>query len=286
MLDRTIGPSSDDRASARWREIKRYAATLHSEKPLDSLFELGYPSLTGDYSKPHISGVALALPSEQFALAGGTATVSHVPLTSVDLGQLSVRTASSSAVFTLVSSVDPWPFGTPSTSLRLVPYGECTFAVTSNDETAFTDRDSSEIQDASVEAMILAVPSSLRAPYARQLARRLMDLHSASTEDEEERELSSASLRWFLAFLRANSGLACPLVGLSAEGNIYATWKRGRDRLLSAHFLPSGEVRFVVFTPTPRRRKSVTRLTGATQVGALLETVRPHGVMSWVNREG
>lgn len=267
--------------------LRPFAGIELNEQGLDPSMESTLTPWTADVTKTYAYPASLAQPSELQPGGAYTASVGQLPEVWIDFGQQASMSSTSTAAFGLKSVTEPLTAHRHATPFRIVLRRQDCFVLKTSEESAFTERDTVEEQGESVEAMILAVPSSLAVPYANTLSRRLAELFAASRQEAEtELEMSRSSLRWFLDFMRSNAGLACPLVGLSPEGNIYAAWKRDRDALFSAHFLPSGLVRFVVFTPNPRHRGAVTRLSGATTASNLLDTVRPHGVLSWASREG
>lgn len=287
MLDRATNHQGALELREPRRALRPFSGTEFTEEDVDRFAEFPQTPWTANHPGTRASRTSLAQPSEVHAVGTYTATILHFPEAWVEVGRLPLTSFTSTAAFSFKSLTEPLTAYRHETPFRVVLRGQNCFVIKADEATAFTERDYLEGEGESIEAMILAAPSSLPVPYAGHLSRRLIDLLTASREEAEaEPEMSRSSLKWFLYFIRSNSQLACPLVGLSPEGNIYATWRRSRDALFSAHFLPSGLVRFVVFTPNPRQRNAVTRLSGATTASNLLDTVRPHGVLSWACREG
>jgi len=284
MLDRVH--KSRDPADPRERKtaVHAFAGTEFSEADVDLSFDSPLIRWTTNYPVPHPSRPSLAQSTELHPTTGYTSASLVPSIYSAELRELTFTYLAFPGSLSVKSLTDPVE---PTDRFTLVQRGENCFVLRTNENRPYTENSSIEVEEESVEATILAVPSSLPVSYAYLLSQRLAELLASSREEAgQEPEMSRSSLKWFLDFLKANSTLRCPLISLSPEGNIYATWRRNRDRLFSAHFLPSGVVRFVVFTPNPRERGAVTRLSGATTVSNLLDTVRPHAVLAWASREG
>lgn len=119
-------------------------------------------------------------------------------------------------------------------------------------------------------------------PHKERLVERLLTLLVITDEEEPDGPgIATGSLEAFLGFLQTNANFKFPSITLTPSGNIYATWKRSADEILSLHFLPAGDVRFVIFRPDERHVGQVTRLWGLTSLSSLLEVIKPHSVLSW-----
>jgi hypothetical protein len=119
--------------------------------------------------------------------------------------------------------------------------------------------------------------------YRDRFVARIKALLNAYAEENEGRAFSSDSLRALVNFLEENSGFNYPDLTLTPSGNMYAQWKSGKNKLLSIHFLPTSDTRFVIFKPNPKHKDRIIRISGSTTVDALLETIAPHGVMEWAS---
>lgn len=171
---------------------------------------------------------------------------------------------------------------TPLTEEHLYPFTWQNEAV----GTAFSTAEAADEAESAVNRLIADVRLATTIPFRHRLAQRLINLAEAAREDEDESQLSPHSLRHFIKFLRSNPRLKYPDVALTPTGNILAQWKAGSNKLLGVQFLPSGEVRFVLFAPEKLNDNSIIRLSGVVRLEALLSTVEPHGAASWIIDNG
>ena len=144
---------------------------------------------------------------------------------------------------------------------------------------AFAELDA--LRESSFRELIGRIRSSSALQDRDRLADRLEALLDAYKEENEGRALSPDSLRGLENFLEANPTFRRPALTATPAGNLYAQWKSGRDRLLSIHFLPTNDARFVIFKPNPRHTGRVVRISGSTTVDALADAVMPHNVLQW-----
>lgn len=136
----------------------------------------------------------------------------------------------------------------------------------------------------SVEDIIWHVGTTLPLRYRVRLASRLSELQKAVQEEEfDSHGISVRSLQHFVEFLEAYPGLRCPAVTLTPDRNIYASWKSGLDRVFSIHFLPDGDVRFVIFRPNDKHPRRTIRLSGTATVDVIMSIAAPHGVLGWAS---
>lgn len=117
--------------------------------------------------------------------------------------------------------------------------------------------------------------------YGEKLANRLGTLIEAYCDENQGRFLSADSLRGFVGFLEANPTFNYPALTVSPAGNLYAQWKSGNDKLLSIHFLPTGDARFVIFKPNPKHTGRSVHMSCSTTIDTLADAVVPHGVHEW-----
>ena len=84
--------------------------------------------------------------------------------------------------------------------------------------------------------------------HYRSLVHRLFMLSQYSKdEDPTGPGIVLGSLQNFYGFLRLHPNLRLPMVSLTPENNIYASWSD--ERVLSLHFLPDGDIHYVGFKP-------------------------------------
>jgi len=130
--------------------------------------------------------------------------------------------------------------------------------------------------------IISHIRSQLNITFAQQLADRLTSLTDVAKEEvPQEAPIAPQSLSNFLGFLQSVPNLKCPTVVLSPEKNIRAQWRAGPNRHFVVEFLPTGDARFVIFSPDSNQPEKTIRLSGSTSIDSLLETTEPHGVLSW-----
>jgi len=107
--------------------------------------------------------------------------------------------------------------------------------------------------------------------------------NDAKEEDSASLGISVGSLRNFYNFLRLHTNLKCPTISLTPDYNIYASWRGEQNRVFSVHFLPNGDVRFVIFKPNDRHPGRQIRLSGIATTDVLMETVVPDSVSDWIS---
>jgi hypothetical protein len=147
----------------------------------------------------------------------------------------------------------------------------------------FTQADLLDNEEGQVQELIFLIRMSLSIAYRESLANKLVTLFSdAKEEDHASIGIAADSLRSFYNFLRLHTNLKCPTISLTPEYNIYASWRAERNRVFSVHFLPSNDVRFVIFKPNDRHRERKIRLSGTATPDMLIETAAPYGVLDWI----
>ena len=149
-------------------------------------------------------------------------------------------------------------------------------------ESPFDKLDDLREEDERVREIISHVRGHLKADFAQQLADRLeFLLEAASEEYPDEVAILPESLRNFVSFLQSAPDLKYPDVMLTPSKNIRAQWRTAPNRHFAVEFSATGNAQFVVFSPDPNHPESIIRLTGLVSIDSLIETVRPHEVLSW-----
>jgi hypothetical protein len=142
-------------------------------------------------------------------------------------------------------------------------------------------------EEQSVDEIIRRIRTTLPARYRIKLATRIGELEQAVQEEEPDgRGIEARSLRQFFEFLKAYPALQCPIVSVTPDRNVYASWKVGTDRVFSVHFLPDGKVRFVIFYPNNKHAGDVIRVSGTATVDVVISVAAPHGILDWATDEG
>lgn len=137
-----------------------------------------------------------------------------------------------------------------------------------------------------IHELIFRFKTLLSVPYREGLANRLITLFKDAQEgDLISPAISVGSVRSFYDFLQlhAHSNLKCPSISLTPEYNVYASWKAEQGRVLSMHFLPSGDVRFVIFKPNDKHGSRKIRIFGIATADVVMGEVEPHGVQGWIS---
>jgi len=133
-----------------------------------------------------------------------------------------------------------------------------------------------------VHLFINHIKNNLIAPYRVRLAKRINDLFDFTIEDDPDGiGISADSLQHFIAFLQRYPELKYPDVVLSPERNIVSEWHVDYHHHFSVDFLPTGDVRFVIFRPNPKKPKKTDRLSGVSTWDCLYEIMGNNSVLSW-----
>jgi len=151
-------------------------------------------------------------------------------------------------------------------------------------ESPFDVLDGKLADEKKIRKLINYVRDESKIQFAEELAARLNFLHEvAKEEDPDEVPISPESLSNFIGFLQNTPNLRYPSVVLTPSNEISAQWRTAPNRHFAVVFLPTGETRFVIFTPNPGDPDKTDRLSGITSVDSLMETAQPHRVLEWAS---
>jgi len=151
-------------------------------------------------------------------------------------------------------------------------------------EDPFTQTDLLNKEENQVQDSIFQIRKSLSIPYHESLAKRLLTLfNDAKEEDSASLGIAVGSLRNFYNFLKLHTNLKCPIISLTPDYNIYASWRGKQNRVFSVHFLPNADARFVIFKPNDRHPERQIRLSGIATTDVLMETVVSEAISDWVS---
>jgi len=138
-------------------------------------------------------------------------------------------------------------------------------------------------EEALSQELIYRIKISRLIPYRENLANRLLDLYYyAKEEDPECVGIAAESLRSFNDFIHLHTNLKRPIISLTPDNNIYASW-RDNNRVFSIHFLPNADVRFVMFKPNDIHPERKIRVSGSATIDTLMETLAPHSLEEWIS---
>ncbi len=151
-------------------------------------------------------------------------------------------------------------------------------------ESPFDELDDKLTSEEKIEKLIDYVRGGSKIQFAQELAVKLNFLNEVVNEDPDEDSISIDSMRSFISFLQNTTNLKCPNVALTPSNEIHAQWRTAPNRHFAAVFLPTGETRFVIFTPNSKDPEMTDRISGLTSVDSLLETVQPHKVLEWASQ--
>lgn len=157
------------------------------------------------------------------------------------------------------------------------------FDLTENGDT-ITQSNLVNREEVLVQELIYRIKISKPIPYREDLAKRLLVLYyDAKEEDPECVGIAAESLRSFNDFIHLHTNLKRPIISLTPDYNIYASWRDEQNRVFSIHFLPNADVRFVMFKPNVKRPERTIRVSGSATIDTLMETVDPDCLEEWIS---
>jgi hypothetical protein len=134
-----------------------------------------------------------------------------------------------------------------------------------------------------VQELIFRIKRSRTISYRESLANRLLALfNDAKEEDLDCVGIAAESLHNFHNFIQLHTKIKCPIISLTPEYNIYASWRDEQNRVFSVHFLPNMDARFVMFKPNDRHPERKIRVSGLTTFDILMETLKPYCIEDWI----
>jgi len=134
-----------------------------------------------------------------------------------------------------------------------------------------------------VQELIFRIKTSRSISYRESLANRILALFKdAKEEDPDCIGIATESFRNFYNFIHLHTNIKCPIISLTPEYNIYASWRGEQNRVFSIHFLPNADVRFVMFKPNDRYPERKIRISGLATTDIIMETLTPYYLEDWV----
>lgn len=118
---------------------------------------------------------------------------------------------------------------------------------------------------------------------ASDIVERLTELDQLIREESAGAGLSEGSIKSFVRFMCDNTSIRRPYISASPDNELYATWKGPSPRRLSVRFLDR-DAKFVLMIPNVRHDLQQTILSGLTTVDTLIDTVAPHGALTWLQQ--
>lgn len=153
-------------------------------------------------------------------------------------------------------------------------------------ESPFTQSDLIDIVDKQVQQLIFRIRISISIPNNERIANRLNSLfNAAKEEDPDSPGISSDSIRSFYHFFKKYTNLKYPIITLTPDNDIYASWKGGQNQVFSVHFVSEEDTRFVIFRPNKNHPERKIISYGTDTVDTLLATVTFSGIWDWISDE-
>lgn len=177
---------------------------------------------------------------------------------------------------------------------KMVRYGNTAFVNQEESDTSIIDlpenRDSItqanllNSEEDQVQELIFRIKTSRSICYRESLANRLLALfNDAKEEDSDCVGIAAESLHNFHNFIQLHTKIKCPIISLTPEYNIYASWRGEQNRVLSIHFLPNVDARFVMFKPNDRHPERKIRVSGLATIDILMKILKPYGIEDWIS---
>ena len=149
-------------------------------------------------------------------------------------------------------------------------------------DNAFTQSDLVSTKDDQAQELIHQIRTSSFVSNRDSLANQLITLFNFAKEERPASPgIAVNSLSSFFDFIKLHANIRTPSLSLSPDHNIYASW-RGENRIFSAHFLPDGDIRFVLFKPNNRHPQRKIRVSGTATGDTLTEIIAPESLSDWV----
>jgi len=147
----------------------------------------------------------------------------------------------------------------------------------------FTQEDLLERAEDQIQEYIFRIRALPAFHYQESLASKLVTLlNYEKEEDPSSIGIAVDSLRNFFNFLRLNPNLKNPIISLTPDNNIYASWRSANNQVFSIHFLSNDNTHFVLFKPNERHPEQKIRVSGTATTDILMETVMPYGILDWI----
>ncbi len=134
------------------------------------------------------------------------------------------------------------------------------------------------VDESRVNVLIQRIYASQIILHREKIASRLFTLHKDAKEEEPESVgISLDSLQSFYDFFVLNINMKYPIITLTPDNNLYASWKAEAGRVFSIHFLDNNDVRFVMFMPNEKHPHQKIRISGS----ATTDTLKEIAPMAW-----
>jgi len=153
-------------------------------------------------------------------------------------------------------------------------------------EGSTTEADTIEQNEIQVKNVIARIRQGTTLLIRDNLAKRLYELFEDSKEEEPDGiGIVNTSVLGLQRFFQLYSNLKEPALSLTPQGNIYASWRVGNDRVFSIHFISSNLVNFVIIFQDINHLSHSVRLSGTAPIEEIIRKVEPWGVLKWAADE-
>jgi hypothetical protein len=136
-------------------------------------------------------------------------------------------------------------------------------------------------EEGKLQEIIFQIRTLNSLSFRENLAKRLLSLLYDAKEENEGIRL--ASLINFYEFLTLYPNIKCPIISLTPDNDLYATWRFEQNRLFSVRFLSNKDVQLVIFKPNELHPNKTDRFLVTTTVDSLKGEVKPHGIWNWIS---
>ncbi len=158
------------------------------------------------------------------------------------------------------------------------PYAYATGWINTRDPLTQADMNDEEER---LQEIIFQIRTSNSLAFRQNLAKRLLSLLYDAKEENEGIRL--ASLINFYEFLTLYPNIKCPIISLTPDNDLYATWRFEQNRLFSVRFLSNRDIQLVIFKPNELHPNKTDRFLITTTVDSLKGEVTPHGIWDWIS---
>jgi len=158
------------------------------------------------------------------------------------------------------------------------PYTYATGWINTRDPLTQADMNDEEEK---LQEIIFQIRTSNSLSFRENLAKRLLSLLYDAKEENEGIRL--ASLINFYEFLTLYPKIKCPIISLTPDNDLYATWRFEQNRLFSVRFLSNRDIQLVIFKPNELHPNKTDRFLVTTTVDSLKGEVKPHGIWDWIS---
>jgi hypothetical protein len=139
---------------------------------------------------------------------------------------------------------------------------------------------------ADVESLVKELINSIKnlesISYRDKLVNRLDVLYENVKDEDINDCMSLGSLRNFLKFLQINNNLRYPMISLSPDNNICASWRGEQNQVFSIHFLPSGNTNAVIAKPDYINPEKKNWFSETSKTDVLMKVVSRYRVTDWI----